>query len=102
MLEKNPQMLQQAREMASKYGTDKNALKQALPMIKQMGGGDIVSRAMQKLNAHPMAKMALNGMIGGNIDSIVKELDQQPQTSTYTQPQAQQTGSFKDRLKKYK
>lgn len=97
----NPQMMKQAQELASKYGNDKNALKQALPMIKQMGGGDVINRAMQKLNAHPMAKMALNGMIGGSIDNIVRELDQPTQTpiqAVTTQGQS----SFRDRLNKYR
>ena len=97
-MDANPQMLQQAQQLASKYGNDKNALKQALPLIKQMGGADVINKAMQKLNAHPMAKMALNGMLGGNIDNIVKELEQRPQAL----PQPQPTGSFRDQLKKYR
>ena len=100
ILQENPQILKQAQEMASKYGNDKNALKQALPLIKQMGGVDVVNRAMQKLNANPLAKIALNKMLGVNVDNVAKELEQ-PQKTMNTQPQTKATNSFKDKLKKY-
>ena len=98
----NPQMMKQAQELASKYGNDKNALKQAMPLIKQMGGADVINRAMQKLNAHPMAKLALNGMLGGNIDNIVNELNSQPQQTPVQAATTQGQSSFKDKLNKYR
>ena len=109
-LNKDPKMKQEAEQLANKFDGTKNGLIKALPMMKSLAkNNNFINEAVKALDKKPTMKMAMNGLLmlnGTSVDKLAEELNSatqaQPQAQTPTQPQAQPSSSFKDRLNKYR
>ena len=110
VLNKDPNLKQEAEQLANKFDGTKNGLIKALPMMKSLAkNNNFINEAVKALDKKPTMKMAMNGLLmlnGTSVDKLAKELNSatqaQPQAQTPTQPQAQPSSSFKDRLNKYR
>jgi hypothetical protein len=96
--------VQTAQKALNSVAKNKNGMMQ---IVNQFGGNKMLDNAITTLDKHPFYKIAINGLIGGNIDDYKKQLqngnNQQSYKQSYAQPvNNSNTQSIKDRLSKMK
>jgi hypothetical protein len=105
----DPSLAQEALKSASEFGESKSGLLSAVPMLKQLGGENIIDDTVKKLNAHPKLKLAINGMLmmkGTSINGLASELNGQgvvaQQVARVNKTESSNASLYMNRLKNLK